>query len=1355
MNNTQEHLALERSAAARKADGSLSMAEPMGHYSDVHAWVLMADPGAGKTDVFETLSQFEGGTYIKARDFIELDLPPHWAAPLFIDGLDEMTAGNAAGVTALGQIRTKLDKLGTPKFRISCREADWRGSSDSAALQRLVAQDSFLELHLAPLTRAQSVSLITHWQQLDQATATAFIREAEDHDLEGLLDNPQTLRMLFKAVSANANRWPTSKTQTYEMACAQLAREHNDDHLAANHHSALPDDKVLRTAGYLSAILLLSGKGTIAMQRQGEPQVGTVALPELPSSPDAPDINTCQAALQTRLFRGHGSGQFSPVHRTIGEYLGAQYLVSRIQAGLPINRVLALMLGLDAGVVPELRGMHAWLAALAPNNLRKELIDHDPLGAVLNGDVRNFDRTEKLYLLDALRSEATRHTYFRNQNWASKPFGALATKDMENDFRQQLQSADRSPAHLALVDCLLDALVNGDPMPALMPELERIVRDKSYWPTSRKEALNILAHHARNSNDWSTLTQLLDDIHADMVEDSEDELLGTLLFALYPSQLTAKEIWRYFKQPKSSHFIGTYWRFWHELSKDATALKNAPDLLDALLSSNTRLSAQHDRLGSTDIVGELLMRGVTEYGTAIEIPRLYGWLTLGLTTRHYCPLENQHKTALGQWFTEHPAIYKAVFEYGFQQHANSSEKGWTKLWWIYKVLYGAQEPSDAKDWYLTLAQSCVDDDLRKHLVQASYRFILNKNKTDEAIQLLEQWSSSHAEDADWVTDFLQCAYPPTEDQQEEIEYGNKTKERLTHESKQKVNFFREALPSFSSNLAHLGALIEIANAYLNFYSKSEEKVPNARLLELLNNDEDWVRIALHGLRHCLFRTDLPTAAQIIGLNLKGQRYNLAAPCLAAMELRYTESSASALELPLSTLETVAAFRLTNNFGNTPAWFKQLVVLRPIVLVNVMESLISLQIIAKKENVDGLYALAHDTDYVEVAKQIVPKLIAKFPIKTSKTQLQSLRLLITAMLRHLDIDTQKSLVAHKLSNTLMDVAQRVYWITAGLQVAPNLYLEPAEKFIAKSQLRIDHLFALIHEQEIENDFQIPSFVGSQAFLIELLAPKCSPSWSEGTGMVTPKMEMGRYVQGLISTLAGNPNDAALEALAALQQKPDLKQWSDHINRAVYDQRITRRKALFKPSSVAQVVSTLANLRPANAADLWALTVDHLKQLIHDIRNGSTNDYRQYWAGDTPKIEDDCRDALLSDLRRLLVKHGVNAEPEGRYADERRADIKVIATPHQIPIEIKREMHSDLWKAIPEQLIAKYGRELASDGYGIFLVFWFTGNLTAAPRDGGTKPKTPSQLQERLAATVPQELLHKIAVLVIDCSKQMQQ
>ncbi len=112
--------------------------------------------------------------------------------------------------------------------------------------------------------------------------------------------------------------------------------------------------------------------------------------------------------------------------------------------------------------------------------------------------------------------------------------------------------------------------------------------------------------------------------------------------------------------------------------------------------------------------------------------------------------------------------------------------------------------------------------------------------------------------------------------------------------------------------------------------------------------------------------------------------------------------------------------------------------------------------------------------------------------------------------------------------------------------------------------------------------------------------------------------------------------------------------------------------------------------------------------------------------------------------------VSAEPEGRYADEKRADIKVSSQGYHIPIEIKREMHRGLWSAISNQLIARYTRELVSDGYGIFLVFWFGGTGQPVAGDGGTKPKTATELQERLQRTVPAGYEHKIAVLVVDCS-----
>ncbi len=1353
----EDRIAIEWHARVRAKDESLSPPEPLAHFKDVHAWVLIADPGSGKSDAFQTLADDEGGYYISARNFVELGAPPHWSQPIFIDGLDEITGGGAA-TTPLGQIRSRLHALGTPKFRISCREADWRGNTDGKALSYMVGEDNFLELHLAPLDATQIEALVMHWLNSDEAAALAFVRAAKDHDLEGLLDNPQTLRMLVKAVGTADKSWPDSKTQTYEMACGQLVREHNAEHLAAQRQHTLPDSKVLDAAGYLSAILLLSGNTAIALQRHSEPEPGVLALPELPNHAAAPGLPYCQAALHTRLFRSNGGGDFWPVHRTVAEYLGARYLAMRIQAGLPAKRVGALLLGEDGGVVPELRGLHAWLATtVVAGGTRAELIDNDPLGVVLHGDVRHFSLEDKRHLLYALHAEASRYTHFRSQNWTSKPFGALASADMQDDFKAALQSPDRSPAHLALLDCVLDAMTNGHPMPQLISDLERLVRDKTYWwPGMRTEALGIWIALTRQTNNWPPLLQLLADVHTNLVEDLEDELLGTLLQGLYPEQIATAELWRYFRQSKANNLLGAYWIFWNGLPQKFAPPQEVPTLLDSLVTSGYRPEGRFNHLApSSEFVGKLLVHGVVRHGAQLEIERLSGWLSLGINAEFECALEQDEMASLAQWLSEHPDTYKALYEHYLHRPCEKNVGGYGMLSRASAQLFHAPEPNDANLWYLSLAAACESNDLRQALVLNAFHFVNRRNGPDAAIQLMEDWASHHVADADWVTSQLRNPYPPSESQQRHAAAKIDRRNRLTEESLQKIRFFSETLPSFSVGPAHLGALEAVANTYLNFSRRLREETPEARLFELLNHDAVWVERALTGLRHCLFREDLPSATSIVDLlHSQGRGYKLAKPCLAAMELRYADDPQSAFDLPQSTLESVITFSLIHSFGNTPAWFTQLLAQRPGVFAAPMAYLIGKQIAAQEEHAYGLFALANDTGYADVARKIVPTLIAALPIKTTKSQLYSVRLLIGALLKHLDPNTQLSIVEEKLSVRTMDVAQRVYWLATGMLLAPRLYLEPTRQFVAKAPARATHLFTLAHQLQERGNASLLLDAATQAFLIGTLGPLCVPDWvtaSNAGGWVKPHMEMGHTVAALISSLASNPGDLALQALTKLHTKPNMAQWEDTLTRALYDQRVTRRKAQFKPANVVQICDTLANTTPANAADLYALTLDHLTQLSQEIRNGNTNDYRQYWAGAQPKKEDDCRDTLLSDLKRLLKPLLISAEPEGRYADEKRADIKVSFLPYQIPIEIKREMHADLWKAIPDQLIAKYSREMSSDGYGIYLVFWFNGLFKSAPTDGGAKPVTPQELQQRLASTVPEHLRNKIAILVVDCSK----
>lgn len=1360
-------LDIERWVQERREDNTLSEHKSFDAYREHKAWVLLGDPGAGKTSTFETLAEREGGTKVSASEFLDLNRPDGYPEPIFIDGLDEAAA--LEGKTPIGRIRSKLQQLGTPRFRLSCREADWRGSADSNALQQLVGGDKFAELHLSPLDTAQSVAFARHWLQCSEEDAQAFMEEAQRRDLDGLLANPQTLRMLTEAVGRQAHDWPASKEETYARACAKLVREQNENHLAAQRDSAPADAQLLHAAGYLCAVLLLSGSSSITIQRPATSQPHILELNELGATTSStPSLADCRAVLRTHLFTGDALGHSVPVHRTVAEYLGARYLSQRMHEHLPANRILALLQGHDGGVVPELRGLHAWLAVLAHASVRASLIDHDPLGLVLHGDVLKFTTQEKVRLLQALQQEAARYAHFRSQNWASRPFGALATPDMQDHFRAWLQSPDRSATHQAVLDCVLDAMEHGQPMPALMPALEQVVRDKTYQSELRRSALRALCAAAKTVNDWAAPKHLLDDLHAQRIEDDRYGLAGALLKHLYPSQIPADTLWNYCTRDALA-LDSQQWEFWHYLVPHYAPEQDLPTLADALVKADLRMQSNGDDYTLSEVVSSLLVALTSRFGTQVDTPRLYGWLNLAMGLYHDNNLQPDTRKQLAQWFAENPWVYKQVYEYGISQMQQDPKQVRLGLYEIQNLLCEAEPPSDAADWYGLLAAQYTGE-LRHALIEKLIEIEQQRHGANSALERLEHWAQQHPEDSEWIsTTVLQCPYPPDATRYEWINKSTQRKEKVRQEQSDEHAFLDKELPKLTSPEAHFGLLIHVGEISMDFYHRANAKTAKERLQEKLFDNPHWAEMALAGLRYFLLhRTDLPSVDDIFTLHLKSRRYNAAIPCLASMELRYADDPSTAFALEETLLEKLVAFRLTSNYGNPPAWFTQLVSANPDLVARVMLQLMRKQIAAKTEHVEGLSALAHDPQYAAIAKRITPALIEALPTKASTPQLRSVKLLVACMLRTLEHSDQLDWIENRLALSGLDVGQRVYWLTAGVQVQPALYLPQLRSYIGTNQKRAAHVYDLLYEQRQERALPTPLTLEAQAYLVELLGAQFTPAEEPRSGKaywVTPAMDNMRFVQSLISAMAADPSKTAASALSALQQNPRLQPWGEHLQQAAYEQRLLRRKVLFQPPSVPQVCATLANLQPANAADLHALALDHLTQLAGEIRNGSTNDYSQYWNGEKPQLENDCRDRLLSDLRHLLPT-GVNAEQEAPYADHKRADIKVLYGAWQIPIEIKRDAHKDLWTAIHKQLIAKYSRETSSDGYGIYIVFWFGTDYTQraangapmnwpAAADGGHKPKTPQELQQRLAATVPKELQHKIAVLVIDCAKPVGQ
>lgn len=1320
-------------------------------YRNLVAYVLLGDPGAGKTEAFKREAEDSGGEYIKARDFATFDPKEEYRdKTLFIDGLDEMRAGVGDGRTPLDHIRKHLERLGCPRFRLSCREADWLGASDSEALKRVSPDGTVVALHLDPLTDDDIVEILRN--KATETDPDEFVRKAGEHRLGELLRNPQTLNLLIEAVGGK--EWPQSRKDTYEMACRQMVRESNPEHRQAKRDLPLPDDTLLDAAGYLCAIQLLSGLAGYALDDSAT-DAQHVGLQGLANESNLPLI----PALKTNLFQGDGEERRIPIHRSVSEYLGARYIAGLVDhRGFPFGRVLALMTGQDGGVVADLRGLSAWLSVYSGTG-RAALIERDPLGVVLYGDAKQFSIADKQLILDALYVEAHNFPWFRSEDWSPEPFGALGTADMASIFRKILASPSRDDASQALLDCVLDAIRFGDPMPALAESLRTIVQDASYRPAIRADALAALMHVTQG--DSNQLLRFAEDIRTGIVEDRDDEILGVLLSKLYPHFISPAQIFDYLHSPKDSNLIGGYFSFWvHELPIN-TADDDVPTLLDQLVQRRIALEDALYEHQINRMAGELLVRGMDAHGDAITDERLYDWLGVGLDKYSHPRLEKEHAERIVRWFADHPSRYKAVIDHGVSLCAEGEELS-SCLFKCSQRLYGSVPPGDIAIWYLAKAETERHNDLAKYYFDEAVSELIRKSGpqylTQQRLEFLESWTSKHPTFQQWLEPFL--SWPVAEWRQK---HAISSRERKLDRQKKKgewVGYFRKHLAEIRDGRSPPKVLHDLALVYDGLLIGVEGKTPRERLNDFLDGDTELVDAAYAGFRHALARNDLPTVTEIVDLEVKGRMHFIRRPCLVGMDELYQTNPSDALQLDDDVLMRLLAFRLTHHIGDDPPWLIALLRGRPEMVAEILVTYALAMIRAGKEHLAGPYSLAHDDAYAEVARIALPALLEGFPLRVRKNQLgNTLDPLLKGALRHLDKKVLGSMIERKLGQSSMDPAQRVYWLGCGLMIAPNAYEAALAGHIGKSGVRKRYLAGFLHSRGEHRlvDAVLPET--TLALLIEMLVPDCSPEHPRGAHWVSPAMNTADLVRSLIDTLGGCPSETATRELDRLLAASTLSQWHNFLRGALHSQRIARRKASFRPLGAEDVSRTLANLQPTSAADLAALAFDHLRDIARKIRDGNTNDYRQYWSyGEDnktlikPKPENDCRDALLSDLNERFNKLGIEAQKEGYYAEDKRTDIRVSfggASGFNVPIEIKKDNHNDLWTAIHEQLIAQYVRDPGTDGYGIYLVFWFGGKGMRPPPDG-KKPRSAEELEDRLRGTLKLEEKHRIFICVIDCA-----
>ena len=1323
---------------------------PLAEFAQATAYVLIGEPGAGKTTAFRTESKAHGGIYVSVRDFLTYDRREWSDTTLYLDGLDEVRAGLVDGRSPLDRVLAKLDRLGCPPFRLSCRWADWLGAYDRKRLDQ-VSGGAPPVLQLDPLSEQGIECILAENHGITDPKG--FITKARERGVESLLTNPQNLDLLATAVSGG--NWPVSHLETFEAACRILLKEPNIEHSVIN-PTAGKKEVLLDEAGRLCAVQILAGLA------------GYTLLDHLTDTPHYPRISSYAVGaetfrvLRTRLFEGTAEGRLAPAHRQVAEFLAARYVSGRIEGGLPIQRVLALITGFDGELMGPFRNFVAWLAVYHRPS-RKQLSRLNPGGMFYIGGPEAFSVDERRDILVNLCREARWNPdCLHIRRWPG--LGSLVSAELRDAIHEILSTPERKYPNQPHVMMVLQSLKDGQPLPDLVPSVLRIVRDPSWLPGIRCAALDILIEYRkRRAVETDVLLELLADIDAGKLEEPGGDLLGILLKALYPREITIAEALKYLRSPKSWTFIDQFLDFWTNHVPAESTDEQRAELLDTIAADFESFrsimigeSSLHSIMGQ--LPAELLkfrLRGSTD-----DIPIEHLWVWLLLASQPDLRVLDQIGGAISVELERNEDRLKELITYGVEWCASTEDPVSCRRslvralfsarpvefgrWCVDRTLSATTELTAAIyiDLYVDhhVNQSLLDL-FAVDLTREQFRERLLPNPAvvalfDKRVNLL-----GHPHD-ECTYVFLTALLPDTEAQ-------IKCQGVIEAESAQ-----------LQAGHGSQRLLDRAAQAYFGHNVDAVGESPGDRIGWLVGSRIDLAAHLRSGLLGVLDRDDLPKPSDILARNGTDPMPPLTFPFMAALyeldrsgQLEVSGMSDRAVDLAVTVLHTVPADRLTTDphdfFRNfRPQWLSQLLQDRPRPIADALERAIRTRLAMGGLPASECRALA-EQDYQSVAALACPSLLRTFPTNSGGEYPKVLGWLLTAALKRCDRKQLERTIRHRLENEEVPEAQRIHWTAAGFLVAPRRYGRELQR-LGNQPGRLRSLLDFLGRLELPRDLATKSDFNQLRLLTAI---------TRGATEDTPVAEVGwPLTYWLLWRLSWFQTQEAANLLEELRDSPAFARWDTEIALAMEYQLARRRDAEFRYCGIEQVSKTLENGRPANARDLAALVVTEVEGLSRQIRDGSASYWKHFWNVDRynratcPRPEESCRDAILFDLQPKLARLGVDVQPEGTYADDNRSDIRVAFDSFNVPVEIKRACHRDLWTSIRNQLLVKYARDPGASGFGIYLVLWFGQDSRCKPTAlESWSPVDADELESGLTKHLSESERSRISVCVINVSK----
>jgi hypothetical protein len=1305
----------------RETDGTLA------EFETEDAIILLGDPGMGKTTFFRDAAKTN---YTTVRNFL-IDSHATAGEALFLDALDEYRT-IACGQDASAEVAKALCALKRPKFRLSCRAADWFGSLDQEVLRTASASGRIVVLELCPLSRDEILDAV----QGVIPDPVVFLDEAESAGLGELLGNPQTLDLIARAW--RTDKKPRNKFEAYAIGVSGLLKEINPQHVTRGMTSVDPRD-LRDAAGAAFTTLLLSNSVGISRAEPADGD-GYVKLPVIPH----PNRNDLDAVLKRRLFISPEVDRFEPIHRTIAEFLAAEDLSRRITNGLPIDRGMALICGIDGRPVSSLRGLFAWLMC-GLGNLAEGYVERDPYGVVTYGDASVLPPDAQCAIWTGLRK--LHDPWFLTNEDDRGSFRNLANLNTAHIIHTLLHDP-ATGAHLKIA--VLEAIANSTENIGLNATLRDMVLEKHDNTWLRSTALRAFAQSVQN--DWGPL-EALDDELAQATDDLDAPKVRVELLRLTPAfgNLALRVLSILEQATSAKKERGVFGGFYSLI-----ALPSDADL-DVILDGASRVLRPESRDGFElqSLFEEWLKRRLVS-PAPITPMQLTSWLRNMRGSHDRNP--EKTLTSLKARFEQEPSLFEKVFERLATAVPNDDRSfrlfTLRDLWQLLPVTAWPFPPSE---FFLACAEKETDsqraaDLFRMYLAQfpmegasvalaeAGFTFL---DRRHDVAKALGNWKSCKIEK--WQKDTWK---------RREKEGRKRAINRARN-----VAYFTPRLTTIRAGGEEHG-LAWAARVYQGLFYEVHN-IPDARQRLVSVTNDEIADALLEGFIRYTEHPTVPTKETVIESWL-------------ANSIPYTHTLLSlsvflrikvGMTVPEESLPHCLAAVVTNfHIGDKvpghdeklSEWLLQKTRQNPALVRSVLKEIWVSSAAVKRGSLPGFYELSHDPG----SEQFLASLSADVLRAGINEDHDTVGELVSVLLRH----GQRAAVAigeTELARNELSAEVWAIWITALFVIDPSKYLEPWKALMSGPDALMWEAIEIIGGGRHEKREAVRLTSAQRTEVITSVGqrfPNVGYPTGGSMGSRNP-WDASEFIASQIKLLSADSSPDVGDQLERLENDGGLSSYRDLIRHQKAQHEKQQRESSFTFGSPEEVAEAIRNHAPATPSDLLAFVVDHLSVLAGEVARTQRERYRAYWNERgrnliKPKREEVCSGLLAEDLQNRVQPHSLIVTVEHHMVKDKECDLVVLQeTERLLPIEVKHHYHAELWTAWHTQLDHLYTRDAKAGGLGIYLVLWSgeaKGQMMPKLPNGLTRPTSATELRAALESLIPQGDRHRLRIVVVDIS-----